>query len=110
MIPTGFNKDMKTILPSTSNFSIFGYLFFTLTSVSIIIGVVIVCLTSPKPPDKVCKFIVKSEARSSITIDSYPRSIVVADFNNDDRLDMVVPNSGTNCIGVFMGDTNDTWK
>ncbi|CAF1427744.1 unnamed protein product [Adineta ricciae] len=87
-----------------------GYLFLTLTSVSIIIGVIIVCLTSPKPPDKVCKFIVKSEARSSITIDSYPRSIVVADFNNDGHLDMVVPNSGTNCIGVFMGDTNDTWK
>jgi hypothetical protein len=41
---------------------------------------------------------------------SAPISIAVGDFNNDSRLDIVVANSGTNNIGVFLGYGNGTFS
>jgi hypothetical protein len=38
--------------------------------------------------------------------DSYPRSITAADFNYDNQLDIVVVNSGTNNIGIFLNYDN----
>ena len=35
--------------------------------------------------------------------DSLPRSIGVGDLNNDNKLDVIVANSGSNTIGVFLG-------
>ena len=40
--------------------------------------------------------------KSSIVFSSRPRSVAVADFNNDHLIDLVVANSGTNTIGVFL--------
>jgi hypothetical protein len=40
---------------------------------------------------------------------SYPWGIVVGDFNNDDRSDIVVTNSGTNNIGVLLGYGNGSF-
>lgn len=37
---------------------------------------------------------------------SRPKSVATADFNNDDQLDIVVVNSGTNNIGILFGDRN----
>ena len=39
---------------------------------------------------------------SSIVSSSRPRSVAVGDFNNDHLFDIVVVNSGTNTIGVFL--------
>jgi hypothetical protein len=36
--------------------------------------------------------------------DSYPCSVAVGDFNNDGRLDIVVANSGTNNVGIFLSN------
>ena len=46
--------------------------------------------------------------KSSLVSSSQPRSIAIADLNNDDRLDIVVANYGTNNIGIFIsqGDGN----
>jgi hypothetical protein len=37
---------------------------------------------------------------------SQPRSIVIADFNNDDQMDIAVANSGSHNIGIFLGYGN----
>jgi hypothetical protein len=42
--------------------------------------------------------------------DSYPCSVAVGDFNNDSRLDIVVANSGTNNIGIFLSDGTGTFS
>jgi hypothetical protein len=42
--------------------------------------------------------------------DSYPSSVAVGDFNQDHRLDIVVANSGTNNVGVFLGYGNGTFS
>ncbi|CAF2734521.1 unnamed protein product [Rotaria sp. Silwood2] len=39
---------------------------------------------------------------SSIISNSQPRSIAVGDVNNDNQMDIVVANSGTNTIGIFL--------
>ncbi|CAF1448430.1 unnamed protein product, partial [Rotaria sordida] len=46
----------------------------------------------------------------STGFDSLPHAIVVADFNNDNRLDIAVANAGTNNIGVFLGNGNGTFS
>ena len=43
-------------------------------------------------------------------LDSEPESIVIADFNNDSRLDIVVANYWTNNIGIFIGYGNGTFS
>ena len=40
--------------------------------------------------------------KSSIVSSSRPRSVAVGDFNNDHLIDLVVANSATNTIGVFL--------
>lgn len=46
------------------------------------------------------------DSSTMFTTGSYsrPKSIATADFNNDDQLDIVVVNSGTNNIGILLGD------
>ncbi|CAF0957422.1 unnamed protein product [Adineta steineri] len=46
--------------------------------------------------------------KSSVISSSQPRAVSVADFNNDNQIDMVEANSGTNTIGVFILDINGT--
>jgi hypothetical protein len=41
--------------------------------------------------------------------DSHPCSVAAADLNNDHRLDLVVANSGSNSIGVFLADVNGSF-
>ena len=41
--------------------------------------------------------------------DSRPKSVSVGDFNNDNHLDITVANSGTNTIGIFLGNGNGTF-
>ncbi|CAF5195510.1 unnamed protein product, partial [Rotaria magnacalcarata] len=37
---------------------------------------------------------------------SRPRSVVIADFNNDSRMDVALSNSGSYTIAIFLGDGN----
>ncbi|CAF1295038.1 unnamed protein product, partial [Adineta steineri] len=43
-------------------------------------------------------------------LNSLPKSIIVADFNNDLALDMIVANFGKDNIGLFFGSGNGTFK
>ncbi|CAF4701818.1 unnamed protein product [Rotaria sp. Silwood1] len=47
--------------------------------------------------------------KSSIVSSSQPRSVAVGDFNNDHQMDIVVANSGTNTIGIFLSQDNETF-
>ncbi|CAF0906720.1 unnamed protein product [Adineta steineri] len=85
-------------------------IFAMFTVISMVIAILIVYFRSPKPLGRTCEFILKSEAYSSIRDDSLPHSIAVADLNNDGLLDIVVPNSGANNIGVFLRNSNNTFK
>ena len=58
---------------------------------------------------KTCAFVLKSSTRNSISNDSHPHSVAIGDFNNDGLPDIVVPNSGTNNIGVFLRHSNETF-
>jgi hypothetical protein len=40
---------------------------------------------------------------------SRPQSFAIGDFNNDDRIDIVVVNSGINNIGIFLGYGNKSF-
>jgi hypothetical protein len=42
--------------------------------------------------------------------DSYPCWVAVGDFNNDSRLDIVVANSGTNNVGIFLSNGTGTFS
>ncbi len=41
---------------------------------------------------------------------SYPQSVAVGDFNNDNRLDIVIVNSGTSNVGILLGYGNGTFS
>jgi hypothetical protein len=45
----------------------------------------------------------------STGIDSSPTMLAVADFNNDNQLDIVVANNGANNVGVFLGYGNGSF-
>ncbi|CAF1191220.1 unnamed protein product [Rotaria sordida] len=47
--------------------------------------------------------------KSSIVFSSQPRSVAVGDFNNDHQIDMVVANSGTDTIGIFLSQDDGTF-
>ncbi|CAF3577317.1 unnamed protein product [Rotaria sp. Silwood1] len=51
----------------------------------------------------------KRIGKSSIVSSSQPRSVAVGDFNNDNQIDIVVANSGTHTIGIFISNGNGTF-
>ncbi|CAF0742600.1 unnamed protein product [Adineta steineri] len=98
-----------TCLPCLSRSTKVVIIFALFTSLSMMNAILTVYYTSAKPPSKVCTFILTSDAKSSIGADSHPYSVAVADLNNDGLLDIVVPNSGINKIGVFLRQANNTF-
>ncbi|CAF3577720.1 unnamed protein product [Adineta steineri] len=80
------------------------------TCISMIISILTVYFSSTKPLGRTCTFILKSEASSLIVSDSHPHSIAVADFNNDNLPDIVVPYSGTSSLGIFLRQDNTTFR
>jgi hypothetical protein len=47
--------------------------------------------------------------KSSLVSTSQPRCVAVGDVNNDHQMDIVVANSGTNTIGIFLSKGNGTF-
>ena len=47
--------------------------------------------------------------KSSFSFSSQPRFVTSGDVNNDQQIDIVVMNSGTNTIGIFLGQGNGTF-
>ncbi|CAF4016179.1 unnamed protein product [Adineta steineri] len=107
-VRTPSNKPKHRSLKSNSKKTFSIFVVFTL--ISMIIGIFTVCFSSPKPLGKTCTFILKSEASSLIVSDSHPHSVAVADFNNDNLPDIVVPNSGTNSLGIFLRQDNTAFR
>ncbi|CAF1552120.1 unnamed protein product, partial [Adineta ricciae] len=80
------------------------------TCIVMTVAIVIVCLTTPHIYNS-CESKFKSViSNNSFQQNSHPRSITVGDFNDDLWLDVVVSNSGTNTIGIFLNYGNGTFK
>ena len=47
--------------------------------------------------------------KSSLSFSSQPRLVASGDLNNDHQIDIVVTNSGTSTIGIFIGQGNGTF-
>ncbi|CAM4827581.1 unnamed protein product [Rotaria magnacalcarata] len=80
-----------------------------ITSVATIIGILVVCLTTPNPPSPKCVYTLNRVAQLSSPDSSNPQSVAVGDFNNDGRMDIVVANTGTDNMGVFLLYDNGTF-
>ncbi|CAF4304630.1 unnamed protein product, partial [Adineta steineri] len=52
----------------------------------------------------------KLTVASAIGYNSHPHSIALEDFNHDNKLDVVVANSGKDNIGIFIQNTNGTFQ
>ncbi|CAF4428439.1 unnamed protein product [Rotaria sp. Silwood2] len=74
------------------------------------IGILIICFTVPKQQDRPCQHIFKTTARSSSGYNSRPPSAAIGNLNNDSQLDIVVANSGTDTVGIFLGYNNGTFQ
>ncbi|CAF1020117.1 unnamed protein product [Adineta ricciae] len=81
-----------------------------LISLVIIIAVLVVYFKSPKPPNKMCRYAVKFEAENLINYDSHPNGIAIADLNDDGLNDVVISNSDSNQIGVFLRENIQTFS
>jgi hypothetical protein len=57
---------------------------------------------------KTCQLTFKRIGKSSVISSSQPRSVAAGDFNKDNRMDIVVANSGTSTIGIFLSHTDGT--
>ncbi|CAF3084775.1 unnamed protein product [Rotaria sp. Silwood2] len=74
------------------------------------IGIIIICFTVPKQQDRPCQHIFKTTARSSSGYNSRPPSAAIGNLNNDSQLDIVVANSGTDTVGIFLGYNNGIFQ
>src|SRR5439155_676635 len=46
---------------------------------------------------------------TTVSVSSTPQSVMLADFNADNRLDLLVANSGSNTISLVLGNGNGTF-
>jgi len=59
--------------------------------------------------DQTCQFTFKQSVEGALNYDSRPYRVAVGDLNEDGYMDIVVANSGTDNIGIFMGYGNGTF-
>ncbi|CAF1487942.1 unnamed protein product, partial [Rotaria sordida] len=57
----------------------------------------------------VCQMTFRRLTKSSISLSSHPHSVAVGDFNNDNQIDVVVTNSDSNTIGIFLANNDGTF-
>ncbi|CAM4837980.1 unnamed protein product [Rotaria magnacalcarata] len=83
-------------------------LWFTIILATV--GIIIICLAQPDSTHLICEKTFISMARKNYTYDSRPRYVAVADFNNDNHLDLAVANSIDANIVILLGDGNGTFS
>ncbi|CAF3798250.1 unnamed protein product, partial [Rotaria sordida] len=79
-------------------------------AIVIIIGVAVVCVTSPKQTIKKCELNFISTVSNPIEYNYGPRSVAVCHINNDTWLDIVVANHAVNEIAVFLGHDDGAFR
>ncbi|CAF1604227.1 unnamed protein product, partial [Adineta ricciae] len=85
-----------------------GILSVTYVCTAMTVGIFIVCLTYKKL-DKRCLSTFVPTIGNSASYNSRPRSIALADFNQDGKLDIIVTNSGTDSIKILVNNDNYTF-
>ncbi|UJR09498.1 hypothetical protein I4U23_013736 [Adineta vaga] len=77
--------------------------------ISIIIGILTVYYGSQKETNKICELTFKRTIQSLTGYNSRPKQVVSGDLNNDTEIDLIVANSETDSIGIFLGYSNGTF-
>ncbi|CAM4838263.1 unnamed protein product [Rotaria magnacalcarata] len=83
-------------------------LWFTIILATI--GIIIICLAQPDSTHLICEKTFISKTKQNYTYDSRPRYVAVADFNNDNHLDLAIVNSFAANIVILLGDGNGTFS
>ncbi|CAF2216805.1 unnamed protein product [Rotaria magnacalcarata] len=83
--------------------------FSIFTSLMMTIGILTVCFTSPKQANKPCQYTFKQTVRDSVAYSSQPNYVAISDFNSDTVLDIVVANTGTDNVCIFLGYGDGTF-
>ncbi|CAF1509288.1 unnamed protein product, partial [Adineta ricciae] len=100
-------KQQKRLYPWIESITARMVAFAIFANISLIVGVLVVYFTVPRP-DHTCQLKFQSTIKSSRIQSSQPRTLAVGDFDNNQQIDLVVANSGTNTIVVFILDINAT--
>ncbi|CAF0985813.1 unnamed protein product [Adineta ricciae] len=74
--------------------------------VSMIVGILIVCYTTPKPSVPKCELKFNRIDPNPVKYKYGPRSVATGDFNKDTWIDMVVVNNAVDSITVYFGNSN----
>ncbi|CAF1202596.1 unnamed protein product [Adineta steineri] len=99
------NDTISKHLPGgISNLTVGFISFFLFTCIMATAGIIIVCLTAPKPQGAKCELKFSAVLTNPIEYKVGTRSIAVADLNNDTWLDLVITDSGVNEISIYYGD------
>ncbi|CAF4283209.1 unnamed protein product, partial [Adineta steineri] len=78
----------------------------TISTISMLVGILIVVYTMPKQPVVICDMNFALVNPIQVEYNYRPQSVAVGDFNNDTWMDIVVANRATNNIAVFFGYGN----
>ncbi|CAM2728269.1 unnamed protein product [Rotaria socialis] len=101
------NKKLKWYQHQTS-IRMCSALWFTIILATI--GIIITCLAQPDNTHLICDRTFVPNIKRVFTYDSRPRYVAVADFNNDNHLDLAVVNSIAGNIAILLGDGNGTFS
>ncbi|CAF4253850.1 unnamed protein product, partial [Adineta steineri] len=82
--------------------------FSMFSTISMIIGILVVCFTSPKQSVPKCELKFNKIDPSPIEYKYGPRSVAIGDFNNDSWFDIVIANNAVGSISVAFGNSNIT--
>ncbi|CAF4309273.1 unnamed protein product [Rotaria socialis] len=103
-------KTIKYCLLSMLSVSTKPALMFSLiTSVAMMIGILVLCLTQPTPSNPKCLPTLKRMVQLSSSTSSNPQSVAVGDLNNDTWIDIIVADTGNDIVGVFLSYGNNTF-
>ncbi|CAF0766162.1 unnamed protein product [Adineta steineri] len=90
-----------------SHLSIFISILFV--SLSILIGILVICLTPRPQIESSCSLKFTSINSFKSQYDSFPQSLALADFNNDYNIDIVIANTNNDNIEIFINNNNQTY-
>ncbi|CAF1123973.1 unnamed protein product, partial [Adineta ricciae] len=104
-----FLQELKRFVYATRRETVRTFLFSMILCIMTAIGIIIVCLTAPKPKVSTCGLNFVRTRTNPIEYNYGPVSVAIGDFNLDTWIDMVIVNSIVSRIGVYFGNAKGTF-